>query len=674
MSAVQEVAESSAAAEPVIGELRPSTLFDGEVPVVHSVSRFGRQTTRIPRPSHLNTASQDASRQQANAPEQSPVMVYSRVEPSPTTGMPYPPPLFQTQGTNTEQAHFAASASARPWSARGATPVSKKEDRASRRESCANDDGYHWRKYGEKTVKGSPYPRSYYKCSHAGCNVKKIVERDPKTGDVSSAIAKGGHNHTKPNSRPSSGSMHARGTGRAGRGGRATTHGRAGRGRGRGREELEREPSFSFGVNQPYSLHSRLDIEAIGDTEDGMATEDEVDEEELAAAEMHAEPGSTAEAAQRAAQVAGQVKQAHLQERTRLEEDAIARLVAMREEKVENMAHETTPASAKRQKRSTAAAAGGSPNPLSTPPSVGAPTMSDDMYMLMDEDEKTSVSMSGGRSGGRSDKEILRVVTDGDSYDDGYRWRKYGQKVVKGNEHPRSYYKCTAQGCLVRKHVEVSGSNPNQLVTTYEGMHNHPIPPASSGASKGGMGRRSSLSGADGQARGIISTRRQAAAEAERRRTEDAEDVSSAHMAEPASQVQHQMAPTFVGDSIHETDGDKGSEAMTGGSLLGGPGMTEMPGLQAALAAASAAMQAAGQSMPPPAPHMLQPDQTISQAPVAVGHQYGSMDMPYDGSHATRWDPAGLVNPPAMASMPLEHTSLVQQPLLQNEQPTANNN
>lgn len=79
-------------------------------------------------------------------------------------------------------------------------------------------------------------------------------------------------------------------------------------------------------------------------------------------------------------------------------------------------------------------------------------------------------------------------------------------------------------------------------------------------------------------------------------------------------QVQHQMAPTFVGDSIHETDGDKGSEAMTGGSLLGGPGMTEMPGLQAALAAASAAMQAAGQSMPPPAPHMLQPDQTISQA------------------------------------------------------------
>ncbi|KAL0026377.1 hypothetical protein WJX79_004336 [Trebouxia sp. C0005] len=551
-------------------------------------------------------------------------MVYSRVEPSPTTGMPYPPPLFQTQGTNTEQAASFAAGAARPWSGagRGATPATRKEDRGSRRESCANDDGYHWRKYGEKTVKGSPYPRSYYKCSHAGCNVKKIVERDPKTGDVSSAIAKGGHNHTKPNSRPSSGSMNTRGTGRTARGGRAT-RGRTGRGRGRGRGELEREPSFSFDLNGPYSLQTRLDMEAIGDTEDGMATEDDEDDTDLPPAEMHAEPASTAEAAQHAAQAAAAVRQAELRERTRLEEDAIARLVAMREEKVENMAH---------------------------------------------EEEKTSVSMSGGRSGGRADRELLRVVTEGDTYDDGYRWRKYGQKVVKGNPHPRSYYKCTASGCFVRKHVEMSGDEANQLVTTYEGMHNHPIPPATSGASRGAMGRRSSLSGADGQARGIISTRRQAAAEAERRRGEDAEDVSSAHMADPLSQGQHQMAPTFVGDSIHQTDDEKASEAMTGGSLLGGPGMTEMPGLQAALAAASAAMQAASQAMPPPGPISHQQDPTLSQAPVSVGDRYnGTLDMSYDSNQASRgWDSSSLVNAPVSSAMSLEHATLVQQSLPDN--------
>jgi hypothetical protein len=37
-------------------------------------------------------------------------------------------------------------------------------------------------------------------------------------------------------------------------------------GRGRGRGELEREPSFSFDLNGPYSLQTRLDMEAIGDT------------------------------------------------------------------------------------------------------------------------------------------------------------------------------------------------------------------------------------------------------------------------------------------------------------------------------------------------------------------------------------------------------------------------
>lgn len=59
-----------------------------------------------------------------------------------------------------------------------------------RRESMANDDGYNWRKYGEKQVKGSPFPRSYYKCSHPGCPAKKMIEREPKTGRISQAELK----------------------------------------------------------------------------------------------------------------------------------------------------------------------------------------------------------------------------------------------------------------------------------------------------------------------------------------------------------------------------------------------------------------------------------------------------------------------------------------------------
>lgn len=59
------------------------------------------------------------------------------------------------------------------------------------------DDGYNWRKYGQKQVKGSAYPRSYYKCTNVGCPVKKKVERS-LDGQVTEIIYKGEHNHKPP--------------------------------------------------------------------------------------------------------------------------------------------------------------------------------------------------------------------------------------------------------------------------------------------------------------------------------------------------------------------------------------------------------------------------------------------------------------------------------------------
>ncbi|KAF2932321.1 WRKY transcription factor 22-like [Oryza sativa Japonica Group] len=46
-------------------------------------------------------------------------------------------------------------------------------------------DLWAWRKYGQKPIKGSPYPRGYYKCSSLkACMARKMVERSPEKPGV----------------------------------------------------------------------------------------------------------------------------------------------------------------------------------------------------------------------------------------------------------------------------------------------------------------------------------------------------------------------------------------------------------------------------------------------------------------------------------------------------------
>ncbi|KAL6553839.1 hypothetical protein OROMI_019512 [Orobanche minor] len=70
-----------------------------------------------------------------------------------------------------------------------------------------------------------------------------------------------------------------------------------------------------------------------------------------------------------------------------------------------------------------------------------------------------------------------------DNLEDGYRWRKYGQKAVKYSPFPRSYYRCTSQKCGVKKRIERSSEDPSVVITTYEGQHNHHSPATIRGGS-----------------------------------------------------------------------------------------------------------------------------------------------------------------------------------------------
>ncbi|KAE8799458.1 WRKY transcription factor 5 [Hordeum vulgare] len=118
----------------------------------------------------------------------------------------------------------------------------------------------------------------------------------------------------------------------------------------------------------------------------------------------------------------------------------------------------------------------------------------------------TSLTSSDARSKGS--KIAFKTRSEVEVLDDGYRWRKYGKKMVKNSPNPRyahaaqtqsrgyafwfsslmkrratmasrNYYRCSSEGCRVKKRVERDRDDERFVITTYDGVHNHlaPLPP-----------------------------------------------------------------------------------------------------------------------------------------------------------------------------------------------------
>ncbi|KAI3720188.1 hypothetical protein L6452_21101 [Arctium lappa] len=87
--------------------------------------------------------------------------------------------------------------------------------------------------------------------------------------------------------------------------------------------------------------------------------------------------------------------------------------------------------------------------------------------------ERASKAKKKGPKRIRQPRFAFMTKSEIDHLEDGYRWRKYGQKAVKNSPFPRSYYRCTNSKCTVKKRVERSSEDSTIVITTYEGQHCH---------------------------------------------------------------------------------------------------------------------------------------------------------------------------------------------------------
>ncbi|KAL6609783.1 hypothetical protein ACP70R_039752 [Stipagrostis hirtigluma subsp. patula] len=70
--------------------------------------------------------------------------------------------------------------------------------------------------------------------------------------------------------------------------------------------------------------------------------------------------------------------------------------------------------------------------------------------------------------------EVPTRVEQRSSPEDGFLWRKYGQKDIQNSKYPRTYFRCSYKpdnGCMATRQVQQLEEDPSLYVVTYFGEH-----------------------------------------------------------------------------------------------------------------------------------------------------------------------------------------------------------
>nr|AFS64075.1 WRKY transcription factor 10 [Tamarix hispida] len=284
-----------------------------------------------------------------------------------------------------------------------------------------SSDGYKWRKYGQKQVKSSESYRSYYRCTFVGCSAKKTVLQSDGSQLAVDVDYKGEHNHDPPQQIRGKNINKKR---RASFAGVLTDNVKDAADSVPERLSAVSDlPKCSKEEHEP-TFQTRGSVLKITDGLGGDGNGEEAENENVQ------KPNVT--------QGLETNKEVLFPEENRSRSDDCSGSPVTDTNIKE---HEGT---SKQTKRVT------------------------DGHKALSPDSK--------RKALKHPKIVVHAATDVGMSGDGYRWRKYGQKAVKGNPHPRSYYRCTSAGCPVRKQVERATDSSAAIVVTYEGEHDHDVP------------------------------------------------------------------------------------------------------------------------------------------------------------------------------------------------------